>query len=61
MSKKSNSKPTESQEQATNKGVSVELSQEFITAIADYLDVLIEMDLYQKQLKQEGSVNENNN
>jgi len=52
MSKKSKSKPAESQEQAIKKGVSAELSQESVIAIADYLDVLIEMDLYLKQLKQ---------
>ena len=61
MSKKSKSKPTGSQEQATNKGVSVELSQEIVIAIADYLDILIEMDLCQKQLNQgdENGTNQN--
>ena len=46
------SQPEESQEQATNKGVSSELSQELVTAIADYLDVFIEIDLAIKQSKQ---------
>lgn len=31
---------------------SVELPQDLAIAIADYLDVFIEIDLYQKQLKQ---------
>ena len=51
MSQQESSQPAESQKQATNKGVSVELSQEIVIAIADYLDVFVEMDLYQKQLK----------
>lgn len=61
MSNKSKSKPAESLEQASNNGVSVELSQEIVIAIADYLDVHIEMDLYQKQLKQGDYSNENIN
>ena len=61
MSKKSKSKPAESHKKAANKGVSVELSQEIVIAIADYLDVLIEMDIYQKQLNQgeENGTNQN--
>ena len=46
------SQPEESQEQATNKGVSSELSQDLIVAIADYLDVFVEIDLALKQSKQ---------
>jgi hypothetical protein len=52
MSQQESTKPTESQEQTANKGVSVELPQEVVIAIADYLDVHIEMDLYQKQCKE---------
>jgi hypothetical protein len=44
--------PDESQEPvAINDWSSVELPQEIVVAIADYLDVFIEIDLYQKQLK----------
>lgn len=55
------SQPEETQKQATNKGVSSELSQETVIAIADYLDVFIEIDLTIKQLKQgeENGTNQN--
>lgn len=55
------SQPEETQEQATNKGVSFELSQEIVIAIADYLDVFIEIDLELKQSKQgdEDGTNQN--
>ena len=52
MKTDSKSQPEEPQEQATNKGVSSELSQERVIAIADYLDVFIEIDLEIKQSKQ---------
>ncbi len=53
--------PEEPQEQATNKGVSSELSQEIVIAVADYLDVFIEIDLETKQSKQgeENGTNQN--
>jgi hypothetical protein len=44
--------PEEPQEQATKKGVSSALSQEQVIAIADFLDVFIEIDLEIKQSKQ---------
>lgn len=55
------SQPAEPQEQATNKGVSSELSQEIVIAIADYFDVFIEIDLEIKQSKQgeENGTNKN--
>ena len=52
MKANSKSQPEEPQDQAVNKGVSSELSQELVTAIADYLDVFIEIDLAIKQSKQ---------
>ncbi len=51
MSQQVSTTPDEPQEPvAINDWSSVELPQETIVAIADYLDVYIEIDLYQKQL-----------
>lgn len=51
MSQQVSTTPDEPQEPvAINDWSSVELPQEVVVAIADYLDVYIEIDLYQKQL-----------
>lgn len=52
MKTNNKSQPAEPHKQATNKGVPAELSQEIVIAIADYLDVFIEIDLEIKQSKQ---------
>ena len=53
MSQQVSTTPDESQEPvAIDDWSSVELSQETIVAIADYLDVFIEIDLEIKQSKQ---------
>jgi len=46
--------PVRSHKQATNKGVSTELSQDVVIAISDYLDVFVEIDLALKQLNEQG-------
>jgi hypothetical protein len=52
MKTNNTSQPAGPQKEATNKGVPTELSQEIVIAIADYLDIFIEIDLDIKQLKQ---------
>ncbi|MEK7621433.1 MAG: hypothetical protein AAB395_03725 [Patescibacteria group bacterium] len=52
MKTNNKSQPAETQDEAASKGVPAELSQEIVIAIADYLDVFIEIDLEVKQLKQ---------
>lgn len=53
MSQQVSTTPDEPQEPvAINDWSSVELPQEVVVAIADYLDVYIEIDLEIKQLKQ---------
>lgn len=55
MSQRVSTTPDEPQEPvAINDWSGVELPQEVIVAIADYLDVYIEIDLEIKQLKEKG-------
>lgn len=50
--------PTEAQEQAINIGVPVELSDEAIHNLTGYFDVLIQMDLAQKQSNERNEIDE---
>lgn len=49
MSESNEPNPTEPQSQAAKKGVAVELSDEAIGNLTGFFDVLIQMDLAQKQ------------
>lgn len=49
MSTNKKPQPAETQSQATNKGVSAELSEEALANLTGYFDVLIRMDFAQKQ------------
>ncbi len=55
MSQKNNQQPAEPQSNAENEGVSDELSIQAIKDLAGYLDVLIQMDLENKQRKERKS------
>jgi hypothetical protein len=49
MSTEKKATPAEPHSQATNKGVSAELSEEALANLTGYFDVLIRMDFAQKQ------------
>ena len=61
MSTKQEPLPAEPQDNAANKGVAAELSDEAIRNLTGFFDVLIQMDFAQKQKQRNERNDENDN
>lgn len=59
MSTKKEPLPAEPQDNAANKGVAAELSDEAIRNLTGFFDVLIQMDFAQKQRNERNDENDN--